>query len=233
MRANNRSLNAIRPITIEKNFMPAALGSCLIKIGNTHVICTANLDESVPRFLKGSGKGWIVAEYSMLPSSTHERIRREVSSGKISGRTHEIQRLISRSLRAAVNLQALGERQILIDCDVLRADGGTRCAAITGAYVALQMAMQQLVNNYVLKTNPIISKIAAISCGVVKKQVMVDLDYQEDSSAEVDANFIMDDKMNLIEVQASGEEHSFTSAQLIQMMELASVTMQELFKAQG
>ena len=213
--------------------MPQALGSCLIKIGNTHVICTASLDEYVPPFLRGKGEGWITAEYSMLPTCSKQRIKREVNQGKPGGRTQEIQRLIGRSLRAAVDLKALGERQIIIDCDVISADGGTRCAAITGAFVALKQAVQTMLKNQVIRVNPIISSVAAISCGILKNQVIVDLDYVEDSSAQVDANFVIDANMNIVEVQASSEKGTFSAEQLAKMLEYAQGVMPELFNLQN
>ena len=233
MRLNNRKNNSIRPISIEKNFIANALGSCLIKIGNTHVICTASLDDFMPPFLRGKGQGWVTAEYAMLPACSKQRIKREVNQGKPSGRTQEIQRLIGRSLRACVDLKALGERQLLIDCDVISADGGTRCAAITGAYVAMDLAIKEMIKNNIIRTNPIISQIAAVSCGIVEDIVLIDLDYQEDSSALVDANFVMDNKASIIEVQASSEGKSFSTKQLLEMLSLAEESMKLLFNLQN
>jgi ribonuclease PH len=233
MRSNNRKNNSIRPISIEKNFIANALGSCLIKIGNTHVICTASVDDFVPPFLRGKNEGWITAEYSMLPACSKQRIKREVNQGKPSGRTQEIQRLIGRALRAVVDLKFLGERQISIDCDVINADGGTRCAAITGGYVALNLAVQKLIQTNILKRNPIISQVAAISCGIYKNEVIIDLDYSEDSQAEVDANFVLDSNMNLIEIQAASEKRSFTQEQLFSMLDYAKSSMQQIFNLQN
>ena len=184
-------------------------------------------------FLKGKNSGWVTAEYGMLPRSTNERMRREASNGKQGGRTLEIQRLIGRSMRAAVDLQALGERQILIDCDVINADGGTRTAAITGSYVALHLAIRSLIDKKLLRKNPLIAQIAAISCGIYKGEAVVDLDYDEDSSAEVDANFVFNQKGNLIEIQGTGEEGDFTTEQLMEMLTLAKNTANELFAEQN
>jgi ribonuclease PH len=232
MRLNNRKYNNTRPISIEKNFISNALGSCLIKIGNTHVICTASLDESVPLFLRGKNEGWVTAEYAMLPGCSKQRIKREVNQGKPNGRTQEIQRLIGRALRAVVDLKALGERQLIIDCDVISADGGTRCAAITGGYVAMELAVRELIKKQVLRTSPIIAQVAAISCGIFKNQVIVDLDYSEDSQADVDANFVIDSNMKLIEVQASAERQGFTQEQLLTMLESAKNAMPQIFSTQ-
>lgn len=233
MRPSKRKNNQLREISIETGILKHAEGSCLIKFGNTHVICSASLDNSVPRFLKGMNSGWVTAEYGMLPRSTNKRMQREASNGKQGGRTLEIQRLIGRSMRAAVNLSALGERQILVDCDVINADGGTRTAAITGSYVAMHLAIRSLMDKKVLKTNPLIAQIAAISCGIYRDQAIADLDYAEDSSAEVDANFVFNQKGNLIEVQATGEESDFTTKQLTEMLELASEAASQLFKLQN
>lgn len=233
MRPSKRKLDQLREISIETNILNHAEGSCLIKFGNTHVICSASLDESVPRFLKGKNSGWVTAEYGMLPRSTGSRMRREASNGKQGGRTLEIQRLIGRSMRAAVDLKALGERQILIDCDVINADGGTRTAAITGSYIALHLAIRSLIDRNMLRKNPLIAQVAAISCGIYKGQAVVDLDYDEDSSAEVDANFVFNQKGNLIEIQGTGEEGDFTTEQLMEMLKLASDATAELFKIQN
>ena len=195
---NNRKNSELRPIEIIPNYLKNADGSCLIKFGNTQVICTASFDTKVPRWLKGSGSGWVTAEYGMLPRSTNERMRREASSGKIGGRTSEIQRLIGRSLRAGVNLNLLGENLITIDCDVIEADGGTRTASITGGFVALKQCINILKDKKIIQTNPIKNHVAAISCGVVSGDVLVDLDYQEDSNADVDANFVMNEKGEII-----------------------------------
>ena len=232
MRQNNRKNNNMRSVSIEKNFIPNALGSCLIKIGNTQVICTASLDDFVPPFLRGKGQGWISAEYSMLPGCSKQRVKREASQGKQSGRTQEIQRLIGRSLRACIDLKLLGERQILIDCDVINADGGTRCASITGAYVALDLAIKQLLQNGVLRASPLTTQVAAISCGIINDKVMVDLDYIEDSSADVDANFVLDSNFNIIETQASSEGRSFSKQQLFDMLDHAQESIALLFELQ-
>ncbi|OJV14082.1 MAG: ribonuclease PH [Alphaproteobacteria bacterium 33-17] len=232
MRLENRKNNEMRPVSIETNVSRYAEGSCMIKFGNTHVLCTATIEESVPPFIKGTGSGWITAEYGMLPRSTHSRMRREASQGKQSGRTQEIQRLIGRSLRNAVDLKALGERQILIDCDVIQADGGTRTASITGGFVALQIACNKLVEKGLLRKSPIINNIAAVSCGILKGEVILDLNYEEDSSAEVDANFVMNGNYDLIETQATGEEKSYTREQLNNMLEFAEMGIKQLIEAQ-
>jgi len=233
MRPSKRKPDQIREVTIEPNVLNHAEGSCMIKFGNTHVICSASLDESVPRFLRGKNSGWVTAEYGMLPRSTNHRMRRESANGKQTGRTLEIQRLIGRSMRAAVDLKALGERQILIDCDVINADGGTRTAAITGSYVALHLAIRSLIDRKMLRYNPLTSQIAAISCGIYNGQAVADLDYNEDSNAEVDANFVFNQKGNLIEIQGTGEESDFSPAQLMEMIKLASESAKELFTIQN
>lgn len=231
-RPSQRKNNQIREASIEKNILKYADGSCLIKLGNTHVICSASFDNSVPRFLKGKNSGWITAEYGMLPGSTKERMQRESKNGQ-SGRTQEIQRLISRSLRSVVNLKALGENQIIIDCDVINADGGTRTAAITGSYVALHLAVRSLLARRKIRSNPLKNQLAAISCGIYKGEAVLDLDYEEDSSAEVDANFVFTASGNLVEVQATGEEHDFSQQQLSQMLGLASDGVAKLFQLQN
>ena len=203
MRPSGRNLDEIRSITIETNVTKHAEGSCLIKIGDTHVLCTATVEDRVPPFVKGSGLGWVTAEYGMLPRSTGSRMRREAASGKQGGRTVEIQRLIGRSLRAGVDRVALGERQITVDCDVIQADGGTRCASISGGWVALKLAVKKLLQEGTVTTDPLISPIAAISCGIYAGQPILDLDYSEDSEAGVDGNFIMMGSDNLIETQIS------------------------------
>ncbi len=233
MRPSKRKPDQLRAISIETGILKHAEGSCIIKCGNTHVVCSASLDESVPRFLKGKNSGWVTAEYGMLPRSTNQRMRREASNGKQSGRTLEIQRLIGRSMRAAVDMKMLGERQILIDCDVINADGGTRTAAITGSYVALHLAIRSLIDRKMLRNNPLTSQIAAISCGIYKGVAVVDLDYTEDSMAEVDANFVFNQKGNLIEIQGTGEESDFTTEQLLEMLKLASDAAAKLFKLQN
>lgn len=233
MRPSKRKNNQLREISIEPNVLNHAEGSCLVKFGNTHVICAASVDNTVPRFLKGQNKGWITAEYSMLPRSTNQRMLRESTNGKQNGRTLEIQRLIGRSMRSALDLNLLGERQILIDCDVINADGGTRTAAITGSYVALHLAIRKLIDKKILRTNPLVSQIAAISCGIYNGDTIVDLDYNEDSNAEVDANFVFNHKGNLIEIQGTGEENDFTTEQLLQMLELAKNAATSLFAIQN
>ena len=205
MRPSGRNLDEIRSITIETNVTKHAEGSCLIKIGDTHVLCTATVEDRVPPFVKGSGLGWVTAEYGMLPRSTGSRMRREAASGKQGGRTVEIQRLIGRSLRAGVDRVALGERQVTVDCDVIQADGGTRCASISGGWVALKLAVKKLLQEGTLTTDPLISPIAAISCGIYAGQPILDLDYSEDSEAGVDGNFIMMGSGNMIETQISAE----------------------------
>jgi ribonuclease PH len=232
MRPSKRKPNQIRDISIETGILRHAEGSCIIKFGNTHVICSASFDEEVPRFLRGKNSGWVTAEYGMLPRSTGQRMRREASSGGQSGRTYEIQRLIGRSMRAAVDLKALGERQILIDCDVINADGGTRTAAITGSYVALALAIRQAIDTRLIRANPLKSQIAAISCGIYNGEVVTDLDYIEDSNAEVDANFVFNSNGNMIEVQGTGESGDFSEAQFIEMMKLAKDSAEQLFAIQ-
>lgn len=233
MRIDNRKSDQLRDITIEKGVSRYAEGSCLIKFGNTHVLCTATVEETVPPFIKGTGAGWVTAEYGMLPRSTHSRMRREVNSGKPSGRTQEIQRLIGRSLRNAVDLKALGERQIIIDCDVIQADGGTRTAAITGGYVALNLACQKLVEKGLLRKSPITKAVAAVSVGILHNEVILDLNYEEDSSAEVDSNYVMSSNGDIIEVQATGEEKPFTREQLLKMMDYAEIGIKQLFNLQN
>jgi ribonuclease PH len=233
MRPSGRKFNQLREISIETSVLKYAEGSCLIKFGNTHVMCSASLDDSVPRFLKGRGNGWITAEYGMLPRSTKDRMTREASNGKQGGRTLEIQRLIGRSMRAAVDLKALGERQIYIDCDVINADGGTRTAAITGSYIATHLAIRFMMEKKIIRTNPLINQVAAISCGIYKGNAVIDLDYAEDSTAEVDANFVFNQKGNLIEIQGTGEESDFTTEQLLEMLKIASEGCRELFRLQN
>lgn len=233
MRPSKRKHNEIREVSIQPGILKHAEGSCLIKFGNTEVICSASTDEMVPRFVRGSGKGWVTAEYGMLPRSTGDRMKRESSQGKQSGRTLEIQRLIGRSMRAAIDLSALGERQIYIDCDVINADGGTRTAAITGSYVALHLAVRKLMERKILKQNPLKTQIAAISCGIYKDNIVVDLDYAEDSNAEVDANFVFSSSGNMIEVQGTGEDGEFSPKQLDEMLDIASSAASKLFQIQN
>ena len=232
MRPSGRKLDELRSITIETNITKHAEGSCLIKIGDTHVLCTATVEDRVPPFVKGSGLGWVTAEYGMLPRSTGSRMRREASSGKQGGRTIEIQRLIGRSLRAGVDRVALGERQITVDCDVIQADGGTRCASITGGWVALKLAINKLLREGVLLSDPLISPIAAISCGIYAGQTIADLDYAEDSEAGVDGNFIMMGSGSIIETQISAEGSTYSRNQLDELMDLAVKGIGELIVAQ-
>lgn len=232
MRPSGRKLDELRSITIETNITKHAEGSCLIKIGDTHVLCTATVEDRVPPFVKGSGLGWVTAEYGMLPRSTGSRMRREASSGKQGGRTIEIQRLIGRSLRAGVDRVALGERQITVDCDVIQADGGTRCASITGGWVALKLAVNKLLREGVLLSDPLISPIAAISCGIYAGQTIADLDYAEDSEAGVDGNFIMMGSGSIIETQISAEGSTYSRNQLDELMDLAVKGIGELIVAQ-
>ncbi|MDX1923767.1 MAG: ribonuclease PH [Rickettsiaceae bacterium] len=229
-----RTHDSLREISIETGILLNADGSCMVKFGNTHVICSATIEETLPHFLRNKGLGgWITAEYGMLPRSTHERVKREASSGKQSGRTQEIQRLIGRTLRAAVNLKKLGERQVLIDCDVINADGGTRCASITGSYVAMYLAIAKHMGRNLIRENPIISQVAAVSCGIIASQIMLDLDYDEDSSAEVDANFVLASDGRLLEVQASAEKNPFSTDELMWMIDLSKKGVAKLFAAQN
>ncbi len=221
MRPSKRAADELRPVTIERNVARYAEGSCLIKFGSTHVLCTASLEDKPPAWLRGQGRGWVTAEYAMLPRATHTRTRRESTAGKQSGRTQEIQRLIGRSLRAVTNLQAMGERQITLDCDVLQADGGTRTASITGAWVALHDCFKWMHGRSIIKDLPLRDHVAAISCGVANGEAVLDLDYAEDSAAETDANFVMTGAGALVEVQATAEAAIFSEAQLLSMMALA------------
>lgn len=231
-RSDNRAPDQMRPVNIIPNFTSMAEGAALIEVGNTRVICTASVEESVPAFLKGSGKGWITAEYSMLPRSTLTRTPREASRGRQSGRTHEIQRLIGRALRAAVDLNQVGERTITLDCDVIQADGGTRTASITGAFIALGLAMEKLVEAGTLKRAPIRDFVAAVSVGIVEGSILLDLCYEEDSQAEVDLNFVMTGTRKIVEIQATAEQHPFDEAQLKRMMELAASGVESLIERQ-
>jgi ribonuclease PH len=231
MRPSGRDTNAMRSITIETNVTRYAEGSCIIKCGNTHVLCTASIDERVPPFLKNTGLGWVTAEYGMLPRATHTRMRREAKNGQ-SGRTQEIQRLIGRSLRAGVDRVALGERQITVDCDVLQADGGTRCASITGGWVALRLAVNKLMKIGDVISDPLLDPVAAVSCGIYAGQPVLDLDYLEDSEAGTDANFVMTGSGKLIEVQASAEGATFSRDQMSTLLDLAETGVAELVAAQ-
>jgi ribonuclease PH len=232
MRLSNRSSDSLRAIRLEPGAARHAEGSCLVKFGDTHVLVTASLEEKAPPFLKGSGKGWVTAEYGMLPRSTHERMRREAAAGKQSGRTQEIQRLVGRSLRAVCDLAALGERQITIDCDVLQADGGTRTAAITGGYVALAQCVGFMQKTGLIKLPVLKDQVAAVSCGIVKGEAMLDLDYSEDSTAETDANFVLTGSGGLVEIQGTAEGAPFTEDQLSQLLRLARKGIGELVEFQ-
>ncbi|MFI5106102.1 MAG: ribonuclease PH [Terriglobales bacterium] len=231
-RSDNRAPEQLRPVNIVPDFVSTAEGSVLIEVGNTRVICTATVEESVPSFLKGAGKGWITAEYSMLPRSTLTRTPREAARGRQSGRTHEIQRLIGRALRAVVDLKRLGERTITLDCDVIQADGGTRTASITGAFVALGLAMEKLVEAGTLSSAPIRDFVAAVSVGVVEGSILLDLCYEEDSQADVDLNFVMTGAHKIVEIQATAEQHPFDEAQLKKMMDYAAKGIESLIAKQ-
>lgn len=232
MRPSGRQLNEMREVSIETNVTKHAEGSCLIKMGDTHVLCTASLEARVPPFIKGSGLGWVTAEYGMLPRSTSSRMRREATAGKQGGRTVEIQRLIGRSLRAGVDRVALGERQITVDCDVIQADGGTRCASITGGWVALRLAVNKLMKTGDVVTDPLISPVAAVSCGIYAGQPVLDLDYPEDSEAGVDGNFIMLANGQMIETQMSAEGSTYSRAQMNELLDLAEKGVADLVAAQ-
>ena len=233
MRSNQRKNDELRPIQFQKQFTKHAEGSVLVSFGNTKVLCTASIDPSVPRFLKDSQQGWITAEYGMLPRSTHERMRRESSQGKQSGRTIEIQRLIGRSLRAAVNLEQLGQHTITLDCDVIQADGGTRTAAISGGFVALQDAIQFMLEHKMLKHNPIQHHIAAVSVGMLKGNAILDLDYPEDANCDTDMNVIMNDKGEFIEIQGTAEGMAFNQEQLNDMLTLAKTGITSIIEQQN
>lgn len=232
LRRSLRKFDEMRKVEIITNFMPNAEGSCLIKFGETHVICSATIDENVPPFLRKTGKGWLTAEYGMLPRSTGSRMQREVTKGKPDGRTQEIQRLIGRSLRASINTDIIGERQIIIDCDVIRADGGTRTAAITGGYVALKLAVNKALKSGLIKRDPMITQVAAISAGIVGNNPMVDLEYTEDSNAEVDGNFIMSSDGSIIEIQMTGEKRGFSEKEFFSIFSYSKQSIEELFKIQ-
>ncbi len=232
MRPSGRTANQIRPVTITRNFTVHAEGSVLVEFGDTKVLCTASVEEGVPRFMKGKGKGWVTAEYGMLPRATHTRSNREAAKGKQGGRTMEIQRLIARSLRAAVDLGALGENTITIDCDVIQADGGTRTASITGACVALVDALTHMRSKGIIKTNPLKQLVAAVSVGVVGGEVIADLEYVEDSEAETDMNVVMTEGGAFIEVQGTAEGEPFSAEELGQMMEVAKHALREIIELQ-
>lgn len=232
MRPSGRDLSEMRAVSIETGITKHAEGSCMIRLGDTHVLCTATIEDRVPPFIKGSGLGWVTAEYGMLPRSTTSRMRREATAGKQGGRTVEIQRLIGRSLRAGVDRVALGERQITVDCDVIQADGGTRCAAITGGWVALKLAVNKLMKLGDVTSDPLVDPVAAVSAGIYAGQTVLDLDYPEDSEAGVDGNFIMTQSGKLIEVQMSAEGATFSRDQMNQLLDLAEKGVSELAAAQ-
>ncbi|MFT6875786.1 MAG: ribonuclease PH [Granulosicoccus sp.] len=232
MRPSGRATDQLRSVSFVRQFTKHAAGSTLVSMGDTKVLCTASIDNRTPPWLKGTGSGWVTAEYGMLPGATHTRARREAASGKQSGRTQEIQRLIGRSLRAAIDLEALGERTITVDCDVLQADGGTRCASITGAYVSLCDAIEKLLKDRKIKKNPIHGHVAAISVGIFKGQPVLDLDYAEDSTAETDMNVVMNEAGGFIEIQGTAEGHAFRENELQEMLILAKHGISELVTAQ-
>ena len=231
-RPSNRNFDELRNIVLQTNISPYAEGSCIAKFGNTHVLCTASIDNKLPLWLRNSGKGWITAEYGMLPRSTHTRMDREVTKGKPSGRTQEIQRLIGRSLRSVVDLKKLAEYQIKIDCDVIQADGGTRTASITGAWVALYQAINFLLKSGKLPENPITDQVAAISCGICENQELIDLDYEEDSCAETDGNFVMTLANGIVEIQTTAEEKPYDKNQFLKLLNLAEFGTKSIFKIQ-
>ncbi|CAM3066073.1 ribonuclease PH [Streptobacillus ratti] len=230
MRNNNRKNNELREIKITREYIKYPEGSVLIEFGNTKVICNVTIEEKVPPFLKNLGQGWVTAEYSMLPRSTNTRNKRESSQGKLSGRTMEIQRLIGRSLRAGLDLKKLGERTIIVDCDVIQADGGTRTASITGGYLAMEIAINKLISSGMLNENPIKAKVAAISVGKVANELLLDLDFYEDSHADVDMNIVMNSKGEFIEIQGTGEDTTFTKHELDKFIDLANLGFEKLFK---
>ncbi|WP_040464263.1 ribonuclease PH [Erythrobacter sp. NAP1] len=232
MRPSGRSADEMRTITIETGYTKHAEGSCLISFGDTKVLCTASVEERIPPWLRGKGEGWVTGEYSMLPRATHTRGSREAARGKQSGRTQEIQRLIGRSLRAVVDLQKLGERQITLDCDVIQADGGTRTASISGAWVALRLAVSKLMAEGAIKEDPITGQVAAISCGIFEGTPVLDLDYDEDSSADADANFVLIDGGQIAEVQATAEGATYDEEGLLRLLRLANIGCDAIFKAQ-
>ncbi|WP_417841600.1 ribonuclease PH [Terasakiella sp.] len=228
MRPSGRAADQLRNVSFELGFSKYAEGSCLVKFGDTHVLCTATVEEKVPGWMRGSGAGWVTAEYGMLPRSTHDRMRREASNGKQSGRTQEIQRLIGRSLRAVTDLKAMGEIQVRVDCDVLQADGGTRTASITGSYVAMYAAFQKMVEAGKLDAIPMSDEVAAVSCGIYEGEAVLDLDYDEDSTAQADTNFVLTGKGGIVEIQGTAEEDPFSREQFIQLLDLAQKGITEL-----
>ena len=232
MRPSERAADQLRSVTFETGVNRYAEGSCLVGFGHTKVLVTASIEESLPGWLRNKGQGWVTAEYGMLPRATHTRGRREAAAGKQSGRTQEIQRLIGRSLRAVVDLKVLGERQVVLDCDVVQADGGTRTAAITGAWVALRLAINGLLKSSALTNDPLIGQVAAISCGVYRNLPVLDLDYDEDSAAEADSNFVLTDDGSIVEIQATGEKRGFSQAEFEALFALARQGTADLFKMQ-
>jgi ribonuclease PH len=231
MRPSGRAFDALRTIVLEPNVAKHAEGSCLVKFGDTHVLCTASVEARVPSWMRNTGRGWITAEYGMLPRATHDRNEREARKGQ-NGRTHEIQRLIGRSLRAVADLKAMGEHSIKIDCDVLQADGGTRTASITGAWVAMATALNYLKDEGVLKTDPIIDQVAAVSCGIFNDLPVLDLDYEEDSTAEADSNFVLTGAGGIVEIQATGEKRGFSRPEFDRLFQLAEIGCTDLFALQ-
>jgi ribonuclease PH len=231
-RPSGRKYNELRKISLEPDANPYAEGSCLVRFGETQVLCTATVEESVPPFIRNTGRGWVTAEYGMLPRSTHSRMQREASKGKQSGRTLEIQRLVGRSLRAVTDLNFLGERQIMVDCDVITADGGTRTASITGGYVALYLALKRLVDARILPKLPITDSVAAVSCGIYNGSAVLDLDYAEDSNAAADANFVLTGRGGIVEVQGTAEHRAFSEEQFMDLMNLAKKGIADLTNLQ-
>jgi len=232
MRPSGRALDDMRTVSLEPGFAKHAEGSCLIKFGDTHVLCAATLEERVPPWLRGQGKGWVTAEYGMLPRATNSRMSREAARGKQSGRTQEIQRLIGRSLRAVTDLEAMGEMQITVDCDVIQADGGTRTASITGAYVALHLAFRHAVEKGLLASVPLVDQVAAVSCGLYQENAVLDLDYLEDSAAEADTNFVLTGAGGIVEIQGTAEDYPFSEEQFMELMRLAKKGVGELVELQ-
>ena len=232
-RPSQRKHDELRKVTIETNVTKHAEGSCMIKFGDTHVLCTASIEEKVPGWMKGTGKGWVTAEYGMLPRSTHSRMDREAAKGKQSGRTQEIQRLIGRSLRAVVDMKKMGERQVKIDCDVIQADGGTRTASITGGYVAMMLAFKHLQSIGLLEELPVTDSVAAISCGIYKGECVLDLDYDEDSTAQADSNFVLTGKGGIVEIQGTAEDEPFAEDQFMALLALAKRGCDALRDAQN
>ena len=228
----SRKQTELREVYFQNKFSPYAEGSCFVKFGNTHIICTASVEEKVPMWLRGKQKGWVTAEYGMIPRATHSRVDRDISKGKISGRSQEIQRLIGRSLRSAINLNKLGERQIKIDCDVIQADGGTRTASISGAWIALYEAIKFLMSKGKITRNPIKNQVAAISCGIINEEIFIDLDYNEDSNATVDGNFVLTDNKEIIEIQSSSEHKPISKHDFLKMYELVEHNIEIVLKKQ-